>query len=166
MVTTIEQYPLHRNKIMKKFLGSMLSWIIFSMLICVVLALMFQFQFVSVVLLFFGLLILFAAWQWFYENKYFDAYFYNVDNDFLIIKKGWITPREIVLPYEKLQDVYMDQDILDRIFGLWDVHVSTATMMSGASAHIDGVNGENANKIRNLLLEKVRGKQKRVTGYD
>ena len=50
----------------------------------------------------------------------------------------------------------MDQDILDRIFGLWDVHVSTATNMSGAEAHIDGVKHDNANAIKELILAKIR----------
>ena len=65
-----------------------------------------------------------------------------------------------------MQDVYVDQDIFDRMFGLWDVHVSTATMMSGMEAHIDGVKRENAMKLREMLLQKIRSKKARVTGYD
>lgn len=68
-------------------------------------------------------------------------------------------PHETMLPYEKLQDVYMDQDLFDRMFNLWDVHVSTATAMSGYEAHIDGVNHENAEALRELILNKIR-KQK------
>ena len=64
--------------------------------------------------------------------------------------------RETILNYDKIQDVYMDQDLLDRIFSLWDVHVSTATVMSGAEAHIDGVNHDNALAIRELILSKIR----------
>jgi membrane protein YdbS with pleckstrin-like domain len=107
-----------------------------------------------------------AVWQWVYENKYFDAYFYDAREDVLVIRKGWITPRETNLPYEKLQDVYMDQDIFDRFFRLWDVHVSTATTMSGMEAHVDGVNEENAEAIRKLLLAKIKSKRGRVTGFD
>jgi membrane protein YdbS with pleckstrin-like domain len=60
----------------------------------------------------------------------------------------------------------MDQDIFDRFFRLWDVHVSTATTMSGMEAHVDGVNEENAEAIRKLLLAKIKSKRGRVTGFD
>ena len=67
--------------------------------------------------------------------------------------------RETILNYDKIQDVYMDQDILDRVFGLHDVHVSTATAMSGYEAHIDGVNQNNALAIKEQILEKIRSKK-------
>ena len=55
----------------------------------------------------------------------------------------------------------MDQDLLDRLFGLWDVHVSTATFMSGWEAHIDGVKHDNAMEIREIILSKIRKKVKK-----
>lgn len=94
-----------------------------------------------------------------YEYWYYRKYFYDVRNDFLVIRKGVITIREVTLNYDKIQDVYMDQDILDRIFSLWDVHVSTATALSGMTAHIDGVNKQSGMAIRELILSKIkRGK--------
>lgn len=164
MSTTIESYPLDRKKITKRFIGNMIGWFILSLIISLALLFGMRLDLAAFLLLLIGLTLLSAAWQWFYEHKYFEAYFYDVDRDFLKIKKDWITPRETILPYEKLQDVYVDQDLFDRILGLWDVHVSTATMASGMEAHIDGVNQENANKIRELLLEKIS--KKKVTGYD
>ena len=166
MPTTIETYPLDRKKITKRFVGNMTGWLVLSLMISLALLFGVRLDLAAFLLLLIGLLLLCAAWQWFYEHKYFDAYFYDLDKDFLKIRKDWITPRETILPYEKLQDVYVDQDLFDRIFGLWDVHVSTATMASGMEAHIDGINQENAVKIRELLLDKIRSKEKRATGYD
>jgi putative membrane protein len=161
MATTIEQYPLEKNKVLKRWVSAMLGWLF--------LEIVFLFAAIdakiTLLLLPLSFLVL-AVWQWFYETKYFQAYFYDLTPDFLAIRKGWITPREVQLPYEKLQDVYMDQDLLDRVLGLWDVHVSTATMMSGMEAHVDGVNRENAEKIRELVLGKIRSKRGKVTGYD
>lgn len=165
MPATIEQHPLEQSKKAKRWLESTVRWAILVIVIAV---------FVTVALPTLGmpiwafalLLIVLAGWQWFYETKYFDAYFYDVGKDFLAIRKGWITPREIQMPYEKMQDVYLDQDILDRTFGLWDVHVSTATLMSGMEAHMDGVNRPNAEKIREMLLQKIQSKRGKVTGYD
>ncbi len=165
MPATIEQYPLEKAKKIKRWLEAIIRWIILVILLAV-----FQAFVLTTLALpvwsFAVLLLVLAVWQWVYETKYFDAYYYDVGKDFLAIRKGWITPREIQMPYEKMQDVYMDQDILDRVFGLWDVHVSTATVMSGMEAHMDGVNRPNAEKIRELLLQKILSKRGKVTGYD
>ena len=89
------------------------------------------------------------------------VYFYDLTNDFIVIRKGVLTPKEINVPYERVQDIYKDQDILDRIFGLYDVHISSATISSGLSAHIDGVEKPAAEGLRDLLLKTVQNKIKR-----
>lgn len=165
MSATIEQYPLERSKMAKRWLEAMIRWTVLTVLVAVFQA--FTLPTLGVPIWAFAILMLvLAGWQWFYETRYFAAYFYDLGKDFLVIRKGWITPREIQMPYEKMQDVYLDQDILDRVFGLWDVHVSTATVMSGMEAHMDGVNRPNAEKIRELLLQKIQSKRGKVTGYD
>ena len=69
-------------------------------------------------------------------------------------------PTETILPFEKLQDVYLDQDLFDKVFGLWDLHVSTATFMSGYHAHIDGVTITNGEEMREMLMDKIKSKSK------
>ncbi|MBU2578692.1 PH domain-containing protein, partial [Patescibacteria group bacterium] len=93
-----------------------------------------------------------------YQRWYFAVYFYDLTPDFIQIKKGPITPREITIPYERIQDIYVDQDLFDRIFGLYDVHLSSATASSGMEAHIDGVEKEAAEGLRNLLLQTIQQK--------
>jgi membrane protein YdbS with pleckstrin-like domain len=96
-----------------------------------------------------------------YQVWYFQVYFYDLTDDFIIIKKGLLTPKEITIPYERVQDVYVDQDILDRILGLYDVHLSSATISSGIEAHIDGVKKESADGLRQMILGKVSEKIKK-----
>ncbi len=79
-------------------------------------------------------------------------------DNLISIKKGPITPREINIPYERVQDVYIDQDIFDRIFGLYDVHFSSATFSSNYLAHIDGLEREPAEKLKQVLIQKVYSK--------
>jgi membrane protein YdbS with pleckstrin-like domain len=102
-----------------------------------------------------GLLILYAIVRYIYEIYYLQNYFYDLSGKNLMIRKGVFTKEEIVLPIARLQDVYVDQDILDRIFGLYDLHVSSATTISGVLSHIDGLNKENANIIKNLILSGI-----------
>lgn len=159
--TTIEKYPLEKAKVAKKTIASCTLWLAVFIFVILPLNIFFwnsaRFILLSADFVFVIIFVIVPIYQY----QYYKKYFYDVRSDFLVIKKGVIMVREIILDYDKLQDVYMDQDILDRIFGLWDVHVSTATSMSGAEAHIDGVNHDNAIAVREAILSKIRsGKQK------
>ncbi|MFA5184456.1 MAG: PH domain-containing protein [Patescibacteria group bacterium] len=95
---------------------------------------------------------------YFYQKWYFSTYFYDLTDNFIIIRKGPITPKEISIPYERIQDVYVDQDFFDRLLGIYDVHLSSATFSSGLEAHIDGVGKEAADGLKNLLLSTIQQK--------
>jgi putative membrane protein len=158
---TIKKYPLEKTKPLKKFIASELGYIFsFLFLGFIVLGSSFVFGFNALTyLVYFGLFVLFivvTVINFWYQKKYYETYYYDIRKNFLVIKKGVFMPRETILPFEKLQDVYVDQDIFDKIFNIWDLHVSTATIMSGAEAHIDGVNIDNANAMREILLDKIK----------
>lgn len=76
----------------------------------------------------------------------------------LLLKKNPITPREIILPYNRIQDIGISQDLLDRFFGLYNVFLSSATTSSTAEAYISGLEKSNAEALRNELLNKVKEK--------
>ena len=88
-----------------------------------------------------------------YENAYYKRYFYNLSSEFLTIKKGVFTYGETTIPYGRIQDVYIDRDIMDQFFGLYDLHVSTASGQSSIHAHIDGLSKEGAEAIKAKLLK-------------
>jgi membrane protein YdbS with pleckstrin-like domain len=102
-----------------------------------------------------GIFIVYIILKYIYEIFYMKYYLYDLAKEHLIIKKGVFSRNEITLPINRLQDVYVDQDILDRIFGLYDVHVSSATIISGNLSHIDGLNKENAQAIKKLILSGI-----------
>ena len=156
-LTTIQKYPLEKRKILKKSIGSVIIWIVLFLIILLLSYLpLNQAIYLNLRLIAIIILILILVIEPIYQYLYYKKYFYDVRQDFLVIKKGVVMSREVTLNYEKIQDVYMDQDLLDRTFSLWDVHVSTATLMSGSEAHIDGVNHDNALAIRELILSKIR----------
>jgi uncharacterized membrane protein YdbT with pleckstrin-like domain len=105
-----------------------------------------------------GIVFIFVIVKYVYEVFYMKSYFYDLVNDYLIIRKGVFQKNEITLPVNRIQDVYVDQDIFDRIFGLYDVHVSSATIISAHLSHIDGVNKENAQALKNLIISKIHSK--------
>lgn len=153
--TTIYMYPLEKKKIIKKTIAAYIIYL-FLLIIIVPLNIFLWNIYYKILLVVDFIYVLLFVIQPIYQTYYYKKYFYDVRLDFLAIKKGVIMIRETILNYDKIQDVYMDQDLLDRIFSLWDVHVSTATMMSGVEAHIDGVNHDNALAIRELILSKIR----------
>jgi membrane protein YdbS with pleckstrin-like domain len=92
-----------------------------------------------------------------YVKVYIKRYYYDGEEHFITIKKGVFAPTEIHVQWQKIQDVYVDQDILDRIMGLYDVHIASATASSGIEAHIDGVERVAAEGLKQFLLNKVSG---------
>jgi putative membrane protein len=89
-------------------------------------------------------------------SAYIRKYFYDADDSFVTIRKGVFSPTEIHVQYQKIQDVYVDQDILDRMMGLYDVHLASATITSGIEAHVDGVEQAVAEGLKNFFLQKVK----------
>jgi len=167
---TREKFPLSEKKIIKKTIKSTLFWAITPLVILVFIAAPFLAASAALnqgailywlgpaALVFLALLAIICLPIYFYQRWYYAVYFYDLTPDFVKIRKGPITPREINIPYERIQDVYVDQDLLDRIFGLYDVHLSSATASSGQVAHIDGVEKAAADGLRELLLQTVKEK--------
>lgn len=163
MSKTREQFPLSPKKIIKKTIESTISYAILLLIILGTLTFTLRSAGQEIIgwlgAVSFGVLLLFLIvilLTYLYQRWYFAVYFYDLTPDFIQIKKGPITPREITLPYERIQDVYVDQDLLDRFFGLYDVHLSSATASSGMEAHIDGVGKQAAEGLRTALLQTVQ----------
>jgi membrane protein YdbS with pleckstrin-like domain len=162
-MTTVEKYPLEKRKIIKKTIKSTFNMYIFFLIIPLWANIFLWSLYQIPLMIIDALFIVYPLIQWVYQREYYKKYFYDIRSDFLVIKKGVIAPNETILPYDKLQDVYIDQDIFDRIFKLYDVHVSTATMMSGIQAHIDGVNKENGEIFREMILDNIKSHHKSET---
>ncbi len=160
----------------KKFWKKVLSRVVFNLIYSVVLALPLTYAVYAVfyniysnpsdfggtvavigIGVILGLFLLITCIYALYVKVYIKRYYYDCTDQFVTIKKGVFAPTEIHVQYQKIQDVYVDQDILDRIMGLYDVHIASATVTSGIEAHIDGVNAETAESIKNYLLHRIQG---------
>ncbi len=161
---TRSEYPLSEKKIIKKTIVNVLTYgIIFVIISAFIIASIasegqININVSSLVTSIIAGLVVLTLISYLYQSWYFAVYFYELTPDYIQIKKGPITPTEITIPYERIQDVYIDQDLLDRFFGLYDVHVSSATAASGMEAHIDGVSKISAEAMRSRLLQIVKEK--------
>lgn len=93
-----------------------------------------------------------------YQYLYYKFYYYDFKADKAEIRKGVIAIATGHVRYERIQNIFVDQDVLDRIFGLYDVHYETAGETSGFYSHVDGLNKENADKLIAFLNERVSNK--------
>ncbi len=166
--TLRDRIPLQRRKILKKSLGSMIKILAASIVLSALfLGLVFGEQIFtpsiwngdqwSLILGWLVLVLLLAFNKMIYEWFYFLTYFYDMDEKNVIIRKGVITKREITLPFSKITDVNVDQDLFDVFLGLYDLHISTPTVDSGVFAHIDGLNKKGSTTLRKLILDKING---------
>lgn len=166
--TLQQQYPLSPRKFWKKILQKTLPWFIVTFLFVAIIDIVFfleesnpwkgaglfsGFLIIPVVVILFLFFVPYAI----YVKAYIRRYYYDGNENFITIKKGVFAPTEIHVQYQKIQDVYVDQDILDRIMGLYDVHIASATATSGIEAHIDGVEFAAAEGLKKFLLDKVSG---------
>lgn len=152
----VKKYPLKKIKIIKKTSGIVLSAFVGLLFVAFLLIFIINlFIGILVSLALFAVLIVFA---FIYESVYYKNYFYDLTEDGLVIGKGVINSWRITVPMHKVQEIYLDQDLLDRVFGLYDLHLSTATDVSGREAHIDGLGKSDAEKLREILFEWIGGK--------
>ncbi|QQS16183.1 MAG: PH domain-containing protein [Candidatus Moraniibacteriota bacterium] len=103
-----------------------------------------------------SLIILLIALGW--QYLYYKYYYYNFEMDGAEIKKGVISNATGHVRYGKIQNIFVDQDFLDRVFGLYDVHYETAGESSDFYSHVDGLEKENADKLVKFLNERVQNK--------
>jgi len=174
MSKTREDFPLSNKKPIKKtvayiipFLGSIIGLFLMTTILAAMLGVSSCSAFGWMIkewglLFFFFLICLICAYV--YQLLYFQSYFYDLGDDLIMIRKGVVSTREITLAYERIQDINVDQDFLDRIFGLYDVHFTTATMSSEKEAHIDGVEKEVAEGLKKFVLQIVTERIKKVKG--
>ena len=163
------QYPLSSKKLWKKLISQSVLTAFFSLIIGgmgwgIAYVAVFintpQDNFVAQLAIFLlisiGIFLLYNCLYGWYVSAYIKRYYYDANEQFITIQKGVFAPSEIHVPYGKIQDVYVDQDVLDRMMGLYDVHVASATRASGIEAHIDGVNEATAEALKNFLLNKIQ----------
>lgn len=96
-----------------------------------------------------------VIWKLAYETLYFFTYDYFIDSKHVIIRRGVLAKRKIIVPFSRITDVAIDRDVLDMIFGLYNVHISTPAQDSWIYAHIDGLNQTSAEAIAEMVLDKA-----------
>ena len=91
----------------------------------------------------------------------YNNFLYSLTDTDFRKESGVIYKKYVSIPYEKIQNVNMTRNILERLFGLSAIQVETAgssavTAKSGRSAegHLPGLSVQEAENLRNELLRR------------
>ena len=151
MPTTVDKYPLEKRKVLKKAITRSIKWCI--LIGFLLLLTLYNEPSVNIQQYFYLAGIIFVL-ELIYQSMLHKRYFYNLEKKLLTIREGVIARRERNIPYKRIHDIYVDQDLFDRIFRLWDLHLTT-TDSRLFNIHIDGLSAKSAKAIRALLLKKI-----------
>lgn len=98
---------------------------------------------------------------------------YLLEEKFLIVSQGVISKKQRNLPYGVIQNVFVKQDLFERIFGLATLRIENASQAGGArdirtrqeqenvgasgnKVNIPGLKKQDAQELKNLILKKIK----------
>ncbi|MDP3093336.1 MAG: PH domain-containing protein [bacterium] len=167
--TLCHQYPLEKRKIIKDLIkpflgmGTITSVIISGLMVVWILGQMGPEEISKFgpneLKSFLALLFILSAallGSYVLDRLNYRSVFYDIKDNMLIIKSGLFSRKEIIVPLTKVQDVYLDQDIGNRIFKLYDIRFSLNLAGSYLQARIDGLNATNAAALKEKAVEEIR----------
>jgi len=66
------------------------------------------------------------------------TFHYSIEDKFLILKQGIFSKQQRHIPYGVIQNLFIKQDLFDRIFGLASLTIENASQGAGALANLQG----------------------------
>lgn len=84
---------------------------------------------------------------------------YQLRESVFKIEHGVIWKKYVSIPYERIQNIDINRGLLDRIFGLSDLHIQTAGYTGSArtEGRLPGLLPEDAERLREDLITRVKG---------
>jgi putative membrane protein len=102
--------------------------------------------------LLFGMILVYTV----YETAYVQLYEYRLDGDTVDIKSGVVSKREREIPFERIQNVDIAQNAIQRVLGIAEVRMETAG--GGESeARLRYVSRQEARRLQELISRRKRG---------
>ncbi len=96
-----------------------------------------------------GVLLALGAWAWRLIDRNYQAWGYAERDEDLLVVRGWLFRRMVVVPYGRMQFVDVTAGPLQRRFALATVQLHTAAAAS--DARIPGLPPDEAHRLRDTL---------------
>lgn len=85
-------------------------------------------------------------------------YFYHVEKDQLVIQKGVFNQSRVKLPFERIQNINIEQNILHRLLNVVSLRIDSAGS-TGSEVSIEALDRDRAEAIRQYVLAQKREAQ-------
>lgn len=99
----------------------------------------------------------------------YDNYRYELREDGFYKESGVINKRYVTIPYERIQNVDINRNLIARFLGLSDLQIQTAGMSAsygkygayniGAEGRLPALSVNDAIEVRDELIKRARGKK-------
>jgi len=130
-IITEKNYPVQGLWILKSIIGSLLSLIILVPLLWFS---RFSESKDSEISLYIPLIIIFAIFHFIVTILRRATFHYSIEGQFLTLKQGILSKQQRHIPYGVIQNLFVKQDLFDRIFGLASLAIENASQGAGALA--------------------------------
>ena len=84
--------------------------------------------------------------------SYFKYYFY-IQNDELIIEKGVLSKTKLNIPFDRIQSVNFQQNVIHQVLQVIKVEIDTAGS-AGSEFALDALSVKKANRLRDIILTR------------
>jgi membrane protein YdbS with pleckstrin-like domain len=119
----------------------------------------------TAIILFISLLVLLIILGEIYARMAYNRWLYEIGHDSIRLERGIIWKKYSNIPYERVQNIDIHRGIIARIIGFSSLQVQTAGYSvpvrrgygAGAEGSIPAVNINEAEKIREYVLKKIKG---------
>lgn len=101
-----------------------------------------------------------------YQWQYYKSYYYDLGENAMLVNTWGFHGRKREIPYEKIEKVSICSNSLDLLFDLYNLRIERSCIGSGSDyeacfdVYISGLNEKNAEKLREMILEKVEKARK------
>lgn len=95
-------------------------------------------------------LVLISVFSAFIKYHFFK---FQVENDELILKTGWLNKEQTVVKFDKIHEVNLNQKFLHKILGLYNVSIDTAGSAT-TEIEINGISFQKALALKDVLTQK------------
>lgn len=82
-------------------------------------------------------------------------YFYHLEEDQLVIQKGVFNQSRVKLPFERIQNINIEQNVLHRLLNVVSLRIDSAGS-TGSEVAIEALDREKAESIRQYVLAQKR----------
>lgn len=178
---TEKDYPVENLWILKSVTGSIVAFII-----AIILLVIFGFnQELRQIDFYLFIIIIFSFFHLVIAILRKSTFHYSIDKGFLTLRQGILSKQQRHIPYGVIQNLFVKQDILDRIFGLASLTIENASQgssyipqqkmspfqlsmtryrgsqiesvgFSGNRVNIPGLKKKNAKVLKRIILQRMK----------